>query len=117
MKPKQSNQARRMIPIYTRNETLCFQPEKVTHLECTGCLSTIYCANGKILTAIKTLKSFEAILSEHGFMRVHHNAIVNIHHIEKISRNGKYILELSDGEQVVVSRRKAKELREFLGYL
>ena len=116
MKTERSNQAARRIPVHIKNVTFCFQPDQVTHLECAGCLCTVYFANGKKHSVTKTLKSFEALLSGHGFLRVHHNAIVNIHHIEKISRNGKYIVELSDGKQIVVSRRKAKELREFLGY-
>jgi DNA-binding LytR/AlgR family response regulator len=73
MKPKQSNPAERRMPLHTKNVTFCFQPDQVTRLECTGCLSTVYFANGKTHTVTKTLKSFIALLSGHGFLRVHHH--------------------------------------------
>jgi two-component system, LytTR family, response regulator len=115
MENKDSNRAGKRIKIRTNNETVYIKPEQVRHLTCDGYLSTVHCADGNNFTVVKTLKNFEAILSDHGFMRVHHNAIVNTAHIQKIMRNGQYSLGLANRKHVAVSRRKVKELKDFIG--
>lgn len=42
--------------------------------------------NGEKLTISKHLKTYEKVLSEHGFMRVHRSYIVNIYAISKLER-------------------------------
>lgn len=56
----------------------------------------------------KTLKEFEELLGECGFIRCHQSHLINQIHIEKISRFPNPSITLSNGDVVPVSFRKRK---------
>ncbi len=60
----------------------------------------------------RTLKEFEDILIDYGFMRVHKSYLVNMQHVMRLDKEG--LLWLSDGSHVAVSRRKKKEVLDIL---
>lgn len=68
------------------------------------------------LLATQTLSALEEGLSEQTFRRVHRNAIVNVNHIRKMSAmsSQRWLLTLSNGLQVVVSKRQAHTIRQIL---
>jgi two-component system LytT family response regulator len=68
------------------------------------------------LLATQTLSALEEGLSEHQFRRVHRNAIVNVNHIRKMSAmsSQRWLLTLSNGLQVVASKRQAHTIRQIL---
>jgi two-component system LytT family response regulator len=71
-----------------------------------GNYTMLYLSGGKTILVSKPLKDFEAILSNYGFSRVHHAALINMKHIQKyVKSDGGYVL-LSDNHHVDVSRRK-----------
>lgn len=62
----------------------------------------------------QTLKSFDQLLAEKGFLRVHQSHLVNIQHISSyIKTEGGYLL-MSDHSQVPVAVRKKAEVLELL---
>jgi DNA-binding LytR/AlgR family response regulator len=50
------------------------------------------------------------------FSRVHRNAIVNINHVRKMSAmsSQRWLITLSNGLQIVVSKRQAHSIRKIL---
>lgn len=58
--------------------------------------------NGKI-TSSKTLKTFENLLLEHGFYRVHQSYLVNLKHVKKYTKGKPAYVILSNGSRVKVS--------------
>lgn len=68
----------------------------------------IYFEKGKEFLSSKTLKEYEEMLNDSGFIRVHRTHLVNKDYIRKYDKEG--ILHLTDESEVEVSRRK----REFL---
>ncbi|MBX2925320.1 MAG: response regulator transcription factor [Chitinophagaceae bacterium] len=67
-----------------------------------------YFINSKPLIVSRTLKEFEEILSDHGFIRVHKSHLVNSAHITRFDKEG--LLWFPDGSNVTVSRRKKEEV-------
>ncbi len=68
----------------------------------------------KILVS-KTLKEYEELLSEHGFLRVHRSHLVNLNHIKKyIKGEGGWVI-MADNSKIEVSRRKKEQLLAILG--
>ncbi|MBL0339885.1 MAG: response regulator transcription factor [Bacteroidetes bacterium] len=67
--------------------------------------------NRKILSS-KTLKEYEEILVEKGFLRVHKSHLVNRSFISSISNDGN--LNLKDDSLIEVSRRRMAEIRRML---
>ena len=68
--------------------------------------------NGKKLTASKSLKEFEEVLGEHGFIRIHKSHIVNIYHVEKYVKGRGGELQMTDGILLPVSRERKDLLME-----
>ncbi len=68
------------------------------------------------LLATQTLSALEEGLNRQQFQRVHRNAIVNVNHIRKMSAmsSQRWLLTLSNGLQVVVSKRQAHTIRQML---
>jgi len=68
------------------------------------------------LLATQSLRSIEERLGGPQFQRVHRNAIVNLNHIRKMSAlsSQRWLITLSNGLEVVVSKRQAHLIREIL---
>jgi two-component system LytT family response regulator len=62
----------------------------------------------KVLTS-KTLKELEKIFDLNTFIRVHHSCIINIQHVASFSNENENALEMNDGKQLHVSRRRKKQ--------
>jgi two-component system LytT family response regulator len=73
-----------------------------------------YLAGGERLLITRTLKEYEEILSDLGFIRVHHSHLVNSKYIERYIKGEGGTVILSDGSRIEVSRRRKAE---FLRYL
>ena len=73
---------------------------------------------GKRLLATKSLRKLETHLKNMPFQRVHRNAIVNVNHVRKLSavNSQRLVLTLSNSQQLMVSKREARALRNMLGW-
>ncbi len=64
------------------------------------------------VTASKTLKEYEDLLSDKDFMRIHKGYLVNLGHVESMSNDGK--LKLHGNRELEIAKRRIKEVRERL---
>lgn len=98
---KMNNKPKVSIPC---SEGLLFvEVDEITRLEADSNYTYIFLAQGKKITASKTLKDMEKLLPDN-FVRVHTTHIVNIDRVEKyIKGDGGYIV-LDDGKTIPVSR-------------
>jgi DNA-binding LytR/AlgR family response regulator len=77
-----------------------------------------------ILTARKrfmatgTLRAIDARLAGATFQRVHRSALVNVNHVRKMAplSSQRWMLTLSDGRELIVSKRQAHSVRQMLGW-
>jgi two-component system LytT family response regulator len=67
---------------------------------------------GKPFLVSRTLKEYDELLSEHGFIRVHKSHLVNRAFVQRYDREGN--LWMSDGSHVPVSRRNREKIKELL---
>jgi two-component system LytT family response regulator len=89
------------------SEVLAFQAE--------GELVWIVTAKNRYL-ATQSLRAVEARMRERSFQRVHRNAIVNVDHVRKMSAlsSQRWLLTMSNGLELIVSKRQAHRVREIL---
>jgi len=89
------------------DEVLAFQAE--------GELVWINTAKRRYL-ATQSLRSIEEKLKGLQFQRVHRNAIVNLNHVRKMSAlsSQRWLLTLSNEQELIVSKRQAHSVREIL---
>jgi two-component system LytT family response regulator len=59
-----------------------------------------------------TLKDYESILVDYGFIRVHKSHLVNMRYVTRVDRDG--MLWLQNGDVVPVSRRRKEEVMQVL---
>lgn len=72
----------------------------------------IFMANGERLTASKTIKSYEDLLANQHFFRVHKRHMINTNYIRKfVKGDGGYVV-MDDGKEIEVSRRRRAEFLE-----
>jgi len=92
------------------------QLEDVIRCESAENYTDFYLGNGNKILVSRTIKYFDDLLSENGFFRVHRSHLINLQHIQKYYKGeGGYCI-MSDGSQVMVSRRKKEEfLNRFTG--
>jgi two-component system LytT family response regulator len=89
------------------DEVLAFQAE--------GGLVWIISVKGRLL-ATHSLQALEARLGLSSFRRVHRNAIVNVNHVRKMSAlsSQRWLLTLSNQQQLTVSKRQAASVKKML---
>jgi two-component system LytT family response regulator len=64
----------------------------------------------------QSLRSLEELLKDLPFKRVHRNSIVNLNHVRKMSAmsSQRWLLTLSNSQELIVSKRLAQGVRGFL---
>jgi DNA-binding LytR/AlgR family response regulator len=78
----------------------------VLYIEGKSNYSIIYIKDAKPITMAKTLKKFESQLRLHPFLRIHKSYLVNQTHLSEKGINEGNMIELRNGNQLPVSRRK-----------
>ena len=74
----------------------------------------LYFTAKRPLLVAKSLVEFEELLADHGFIRVHKSHLVNLNHVTSISKNDGGTLNLSNGDSVLISRRRKDFVTESL---
>ncbi|RYU97704.1 LytR/AlgR family response regulator transcription factor [Emticicia agri] len=88
--------------------------EDIIYLESQANYTIFYLKNGKNIINSRTMGLFENVLGQESFFRVHRSFIVNLNYIDQISiiKHTSGIIELSNGKQIFLSRRKIKPFLE-----
>jgi two-component system LytT family response regulator len=92
-----------------QNEVLAFQAE--------GEVVNIITARQRYV-ATQSLRAIEERLRNSPFQRVHRNSIVNVNHVRKMSAmsSQRWLLTLSNSQQLMVSKRLAHRVRHMLNW-
>jgi len=81
----------------------------IVRLQADDNYTSLYFKGGKKMLVSHTLAYFEDALKEQGFVRIHHQHLINLQHVEKYIRGrGGYII-MSDDTSLQVSQRKKDE--------
>lgn len=110
--PKPAEPLRRIVG-RLRTDLHMLDPNDVVAFQADGETVYILAASGRYL-ANYTLKALEERLPSPQFRRVHRKTIINTNHIRKISplSSKRWLLSMSNGLEVIVSKRMAGAIRE-----
>ena len=108
------NDNRSSISVQSMGRTIFLTPDVITFLEGEGNYTFIYTNTGKKYLVSKTLKSLTGHLNEN-FIRVHKSYVVNADYVVERMEDDR-MLRMSCGKEVVVSRRKIKEITGILDH-
>jgi two-component system, LytTR family, response regulator len=107
----------RRIVAKSGDEYLLLNAEEVSAFEADGDLVWIVTAKKRYL-ATQSLKVIQEKLRHSNFRRIHRNALVNIDHVRKMSSlsSQRWLLTLSNGQELIVSKRQAHTVRQLLSW-
>jgi len=99
------------LPVRKKGSTRLLRPEEVEALVADLGDCVAWTKEGR-LPVDGSLAHWEARLSDHGFVRIHRNALVRLNAIRELSGDDEVILP---GGRIQVSRRRMEEVRTALG--
>jgi two-component system, LytTR family, response regulator len=81
-----------------------FDIDEIVRCKANDNYTEFYLADGQRYVASKPLKEYDALLHDYNFLRVHQSHLIDPVYIKQYTNKG--MLELKDGTQIPVSRRK-----------
>jgi len=87
--------------------------KEIIYIEAERSYCTIFFPGKKKLMVSKSLSDIEDLLKEKAFFRVHKSYLVNLEHVKKYVKLKGHV-EMTDGSQVLVSRRKKDEFENVM---
>ena len=100
------------LAISTSEGVFFYLPSEIIHCEGESNYTKFFLKNKKTLLVSHTLKDYESILNDYGFIRVHKSHLVNMKYVSSMDRDG--FIWLETGESVEVSRRRKEEVMSLL---
>jgi two-component system LytT family response regulator len=108
----QKDQSAFKLALSTSEGVFFFEPQHIIWLEGESIYTRFYFCDQKPLLVSRTLKEYEDILSDHGFIRAHKSHLINKKFVKHLDKEG--LLWFTDGSHIVVSRRKKEEVMKEL---
>ncbi|MEL6391391.1 MAG: LytTR family DNA-binding domain-containing protein [Bacteroidota bacterium] len=93
-----------------RRQMLLIPENDIIHVKGEGSYCTLSINDREPVTISRNLAALERQLRSSYFLRVHQSHLIHLHKIRSIDRTDGLVIELSNGEQVPVARRRKEEL-------
>ncbi len=100
------------LAISTSEGVFFYLPSEIIRCEGESNYTRFFLEDAKPLMVSHTLKDYESILTDYGFVRVHKSHLVNIKYVSRMDRDG--FLWLQNGDSIPVSRRRKEEVMAML---
>lgn len=88
--------------------------KEIVRCESDNNYTTFVLNNGSKTLISKTLKEYEGLLEDFGFLRVHQSHLVNMRYVTSFEKKGSAFLILADGTSIPVSQRKRESVVDYL---
>ena len=100
------------LAISTVEGVFFYQPSQIIRCEGESNYTRFYLQDQRPMMVSHTLKDYETILVDYGFIRIHKSHLVNMRFVTRVDRDG--FLWLQNGDSVPVSRRRRDEVMQML---
>lgn len=109
------NDVQKKITIPTSDGLEFLEIENIIRCEADINYTIIYTMDGRKIVVSKTLKSFEALLVNCHFFRVHNSHLINLNHLVKYTKGKGGYVTLSDHSTIEVSIRRKDAFLKAIG--
>lgn len=79
--------------------------------------TTVYLQGGDSVLVSRTLKEYEELLSDEGFIRVHQSHLINSRLVRSFEKQDGGYLKMTDGSSVPISRQRKQEVLQKLNII
>jgi two-component system LytT family response regulator len=100
------------IAIPTPDGFIVLPCQDILYCRSIGNYTEFVLVHDKKLMSSYTLKQYDDILSNHGFLRIHKSYLVNLKHIVQYKRTDGGSVVLANGDEIAVSKRNKEVLLE-----
>lgn len=94
------------IALNSQDKIIVIKVDDILRLESSGSYTLFYTKNGDQILVTKTLKEYDSMLSDQGFLRVHQSHLISINSIKEFVKNDGGYIKMIDGKDIPVSSRK-----------
>jgi two-component system LytT family response regulator len=101
-----------MIALSAINEYILTTEDNIISCHSSGNYTEVHLEDGRKVVISKTLKDVEKSFRTSWFVRVHHSHLINLKHAIKFLKKDGARLLLDNGNEVMVSRSKRKDLMD-----
>ncbi len=91
--------------------------QEIIRCEASGNYTVFYFTSRSKMVVCNTLGYYEEVLAGYGFIRVHHQHLINQHHVERYQRGRGGTVVMCDQKEVAVSQRKRDEFLRMMGFI
>jgi len=102
------------IGLASQDKVEFVETDQIIRCEADNNYTHVFLDNRKKKTISKTLKEFEELLKDHGFIRLHQSHLVNSYHIQSYRKNDGGYIQMTDDTLIPVSRTKKSEILALL---
>jgi two-component system LytT family response regulator len=102
------------IMLNDKRNTYFIKISDILYCEADGPYTKFFIANESPILVSKSLKDYDDMLSNYGFIRTHHSYLVNATKIKMLDKKDGGILILDDGNHVPISQRKRDAVLDWL---
>ncbi len=112
---RNANKAPKRIALSTSDRIHIVPVNEIIRCESVRNYTLFHLANNKQVLVTRTLKEYDEMLEDSGFVRVHNSHLININCLKEfVKTDGGYAL-MSDGSKVPVAVRKKDDLLRYMG--
>ena len=106
----------RKIVVQNVNGFQVLELKNILYLEGAVNYTKFYLQDGSSILISKTLKEYENLLQNQGFIRVHQSFIINLHHVKQYIKGEGGQVIMSNQKEIPISRRKKSNfIKQFIG--
>ena len=98
------------IGLASHNKVEFVEISKIIRCEADSNYTHVFLDSGEKKTISKTLKEYEELLSEYGFIRIHQSHLINSAHIQSYQKNDGGYITMLDNSIIPISRSKKAEI-------
>ncbi len=104
-----------LIILPTRSQILFLKKNEIIYCLAHGSYTEIVTSDGRSSTASKRISKIHDKLDSNSFIRIHNSILINKSFVNKILNTNKIdLIEMQDGSQHPISRRKKKNVFDLL---
>ena len=109
----ESVKQKKKIVLKTMERIYSVDISDIVRMESDGNYTKVYLHDGKRIMVSKTMKEFDELLTDVGFVRVHHSHLINMNFLFCFEKGEGHIV-MKDNSTVPVSNRKKDQLLELI---
>ena len=98
------------IGLASQNKVEFVETARIRRCEADSNYTYVFLSNNEKMTISKTLKEFEELLKDYGFIRVHQSHLINSAHIKSYQKNDGGYITMSDLSIIPISRSRKAEI-------